>query len=371
METPRAASDIQRQPTKLKPAIPIALEPPGLMGQSQGRIKYPSWLRTLLAQFNHDFQFAIILSFGLLAALTVSGFAVYRLLTGFWIGAGVNAIIVLAVSSIVIYTIRTGNTQRSGFLFALFNVVACVASSLVFERTGILWGFLGLWINFLLTHRRNAVILNLAMVAALVPTTELLESTVEVLTYVITSALITAYGFIFSQRLDTQQRLLEQMATRDPLTGVGNRRSMKKDLTRAVESLVDNGKSATLILIDLDFFKQINDKHGHDIGDQTLIMFAEAMRQHIRGEDGFYRFGGEEFVVLLPGVDPEKGLEIATKLHQTISGELIGPAGPICFSAGVASLSPDENWEQWLGRADKAMYFAKQAGRDQIRICSN
>lgn len=335
---------------------------------SRGRIKYPSWFRALAVQFNRDFQFAIILSFGLLAALTISGFAIYRLLTGFWIGAAVNAAIVLAVSSIVIYAIRTGDTRRSGFLFALFNVMACVASSLVFERTGILWGFLGLWINFLLTHRHWAVVLNLAMVGALVPITELLESTVEILTYIITSSLITAYGFIFSQRLDTQQRLLKQMATRDPLTGAGNRRCMKEDLMQAVQVMADHEIPATLILIDLDFFKEINDEHGHDFGDQTLIEYAEAMRQQIRAEDGFYRFGGEEFVVLLPDVSPETGREIAAKLHEAISGELIGPAGPIRFSAGVAALRPDENWEQWLGRADKAMYAAKQAGRDQVRF---
>ena len=354
------------QPARFKTSCRIAIGHTRLM--PQGRFKYPSWLRSLIVQFDQDFRFAIILSFGVLAALTISGFALYRALTGFWIGAVINLIIVLAVSSIIIYATRTGDTRRAGFLFALFNVVACVASSLVFERTGILWGFLGLWINFLLTHRRYAVILNLAMVAALVPLTELLESTVEILTYIITSGLITAYGFIFSQRLDTQQHLLEQMATRDPLTGAGNRRSMKEDLIGAVESYAEDRKPATLILIDLDLFKEINDEHGHDIGDQTLILFAEAMRRHIRTEDGFYRFGGEEFVVMLPDVEPETGREIAVKLHKTISGELVGPAGPIRFSAGVAALRPDENWEQWLGRADKAMYAAKQAGRDQVQF---
>lgn len=334
----------------------------------RGRFKYPAWLRALVAQFDRDFRFAIILSFGVLAALTISGFAFYRALNGFWIGAVVNVVIVLAVSSIVIYAIRSGDTRRAGLLFAIFNVVACVVSSLIFERTGILWGFLGLWINFLLTHRHYAVILNLAMVVALVLITELLESTVEILTYIITSGLITAYGFIFSQRLDSQQRLLERMATRDPLTGAGNRRSMKEDLIEAVRSYARNRMSATLILIDLDLFKQINDQHGHDIGDRTLISFAEAMRRHIRTEDGFYRFGGEEFVIMLPDVEPETGRKIATKLHQSISGELVGPAGPIRFSAGVAALGPDDNWEQWLGRADKAMYAAKQAGRNRVHF---
>ncbi len=334
------------------------------------RIIYPTWLRAVVVQFGREFRFAIILSFGLLAALAVSGFAVYRAITGFWLGAAVNTAIVLAVSLIVIYTIRTGNTQRSGFLFALFNVTACIASSLVFERTGILWGFLGLWINFLLTHRQNAVILNLVLVAALVPMTELLESMVEVLTYIITSGLITVYGFIFSQRLDTQQRLLEEMVSRDPLTRAGNRRSLKEDLVGAVRSMAERGKPATLILIDLDFFKQINDEHGHEIGDQTLVQFAEAVRRNIRDEDGFYRFGGEEFVVLLPDVSPETGREIAAKLHQAISGKLAGPAGLVRFSAGAAALQPNENWEQWLGRADKAMYAAKQAGRDRIHFYS-
>jgi len=334
----------------------------------QGRIKYPPWLRSLVAQFDRDFQFAIIFSFGVLAAVTIFGFAVYRALTGFWIGAGVNVVLASVFSSIVIYNIRTGDTRRAGFLFASFNVVACIASSLAFERTGILWGFLGLWINFLLTHRHYAVILNVIMISSLIPITELLESTVEILTYIITAGLITTYGFIFSQRFDSQQKLLESMATRDPLTGAGNRRSMKEDLIKAVELLASNQQPAVLILIDLDFFKEINDKCGHEVGDQTLVLFAETMRGHIRDEDGFYRFGGEEFVVLLPDVDRETGRDIATKLHQAISGKLVGPAGAIRFSTGVATLRPGENWEQWLGRADKAMYAAKQAGRDQIHF---
>ncbi len=334
---------------------------------SKGRFKYPGWLRAVVVQFDRDFHYAIILSYGLLAAVTISGFAVYRALTGFWIGATVNALIVVAVSSIVAYTITSGDTRRSGFMFAVFNVSAVVASSLVFDRTGILWGFLGLWINFILTHRHNAVVLNLVMVPLLVLTTGLLETTVEILTYIITSLLITTFGFIFSQRLDTQQRLLEQMASRDPLTGAGNRRAMKEDLVQATTLMAEQGQSATLILIDLDDFKQVNDRHGHDSGDQTLITFANAMRGNIRNEDGFYRFGGEEFVILLPDVSVETGRDIAEKLHESISGNLHGPTGPIRYSAGVAGLRPGENWEQWLGRADKAMYEAKQAGRDQVR----
>ncbi len=332
-----------------------------------GRIKYPAWLRAVVAQFDRDFQYAIILSFGMLAAVTISGFALYRAATGFWVGAMVNALIVLAVSLIMIYTVRTGDTRRSGFMFAVFNVTAVVASSLVFDRTGILWGFLGLWINFLLTHRRNAVVLNLIMVSLLVPMTGLLESAVEILTYIITALLITAFGFIFSQRLATQQRLLEQMASLDPLTGAGNRRAMKEDLVQATALSGDQDQSATLILIDLDDFKQVNDRHGHDTGDQALIEFTKAVRSNIRAEDGFYRFGGEEFVIMLPNVENEIGKNIAGKLHESISGKVMSPAGAIRFSAGVAGLRPGENWEQWLGRADKAMYAAKQAGRNQVR----
>jgi diguanylate cyclase len=332
-----------------------------------GRIKYPGWLRAVLVQFDRDFQYAIILSFGLLAAVVISGFTVYRALTGLWIGAMVNALFVLVVSSIVVYTIRTGDTRRSGLMFAVFNVSSAIASSLVFERTGILWSFLGLWINFLLTHRHYAVVLNLIAISLLVPTTGLLESTVEILTYIITALLITAFGFIFSQRLDTQQRLLEQMASRDPLTGAGNRRAMKDDLVQATDLLANQGQSTTLILIDLDDFKQVNDQHGHDSGDQTLIEFANAVRGNIRVDDGFYRFGGEEFVIMLPDVSTETGKDIAAKLHESISGKVQGPAGPIRFSAGVAELRPGENWEQWLGRADKAMYAAKQAGRNQVQ----
>jgi len=328
-------------------------------------------VRSLSDRFNQDFHFALIVSFGLLAIVAVSGFAVFRFLTGAWAGAAINSGIVLAVALVVIYTIRTGNTARAGLVFAIINVVACIASSVVFGRTGILWGFVGLWINFLLTHRRIALGLNLILIAVLALENQLFESVVEVLTYVITAGLVTVFGFIFAERLDSQQRKLEILASRDPLTQAGNRRSMKQDLAEAVENFQQGGHPCALMLLDLDHFKAINDEYGHEAGDRVLQDFARTIRQHVRAGDGLYRFGGEEFVLLFPGAGPQVAEEFASQLHRITSGVLEGPAGPLHFSAGVAVLRAGETWEQWLGRADKAMYKAKKSGRNRLEIISN
>lgn len=324
--------------------------------------------RDLAERFREDFHFAIIIAFGALAILTISGFAVYRFATGYWVGGVMNTTIVLSVALVLAYVCRMGNTERAGMFFAVVTVAACIVSSAVFGRTGILWGFVVLWVNFLLTQRRLALVLNLLLITMLTLENQLFQSAVEVTTYIITAGLVTVFAFIFAERLSSQQRQLEDLASCDHLTGAGNRRSMKLDLDAAVEEFQDTGQPFALMLLDLDHFKALNDDYGHEAGDRALKSLARTIWRRIREEDGFYRFGGEEFVVLFPDTGGRAAQRLARDLHAGISGEVAGPGGPIHFSAGVAVLEPGEDWERWLARADRALYRAKQAGRNRLEF---
>lgn len=326
-----------------------------------------SWER-VRRQFRDDYQFAMIVLFGALAAAVITGFVVFRFIIGHYFGATVNLMIVASVLLVLVYAVRTGRTQRAGRFFAVVVVVACIASTAMFGRTGILWGYVVLWINFLLTGRRFALVSNLILMTVLIIETSLFQSILEGVTYIVTALLVTTFAYIFAERLARYQGQLQMLALQDPLTFAGNRRMMRRDLTAAISASRRSGQRFTLILLDLDRFKRINDQFGHEVGDRALREFADLVREHIRAEDGFYRFGGEEFVLLLPDHGPASALEVAESLHRRISGKLSYFGEPIRFSAGVAVLRADEDWPAWITRADRAMYQAKHAGRNRIEL---
>ncbi len=165
---------------------------------------------------------------------------------------------------------------------------------------------------------------------------------------------------------------LEQMALTDTLTGVPNRRALDEDLGRICHLANRHNESHSLILVDLDHFKAVNDTHGHLIGDQVLRMSADGLTRTLRNSDRVYRFGGEEFAVLLPHTDAPHAREAAERIRLALASlaldRLVG--APLCITAscGVATHLAGESPEQWLARADEALYRAKQAGRNQTRV---
>ncbi|MDR9426256.1 MAG: GGDEF domain-containing protein, partial [Marinobacter sp.] len=164
----------------------------------------------------------------------------------------------------------------------------------------------------------------------------------------------------------SQRRRLEHLATIDPLTGVKNRRSMDQELVMAAAKAERIGTSYALVLLDLDYFKKINDEYGHVAGDYILTDLVELIESHTRKYDQLFRFGGEEFVLLLPDVQGADLNRVMTNLQQLLRRRLKSPGGPVTISYGVASLQDGESMEHWLTRADDALYQAKEGGRDRI-----
>jgi len=152
------------------------------------------------------------------------------------------------------------------------------------------------------------------------------------------------------------------------LTGARNRRAMNEELKIAVSSKRRSARLYGVLAMDLDHFKQINDRHGHHAGDLVLVEFVQLIKSSSRKEDRLFRFGGEEFLLLLPDCDA-RGLEAAAShLLQTVRDNLRGPGGAVTVSIGGALLRDDEPWSQWLQRADQCLYQAKSAGRNRSII---
>ena len=161
-----------------------------------------------------------------------------------------------------------------------------------------------------------------------------------------------------------------QNATRDALTGVGNRLALEITAEREIALTRRTGQPSAILVIDIDHFKQINDSFGHAMGDQALIETANRLKQNCRESDSIFRYGGEEFVVLLGQTEENGAVTIAERIRSAIGAINIGGGGrqntSITASIGIAVLNRNETLHAWFDRADRALYLAKQAGRNRV-----
>ncbi|EMT5435305.1 diguanylate cyclase [Stenotrophomonas maltophilia] len=200
----------------------------------------------------------------------------------------------------------------------------------------------------------------------------LLEYRVEALQLAVTWLLMMA-AYALNQRLGRlrQQRdELRQLAETDGLTGLPNRRAGLQQLARHLERVNREGGPLVIGFLDIDLFKDINDRHGHAVGDQVLVAVARALRTAVRSQDEVVRMGGEEFLLLMPGMPREAASARLDRLRQRITeaGQALQVAGlEVTASIGLAQWRPGEDdLAALLRRADHAMYVAKRAGRNRV-----
>jgi two-component system, cell cycle response regulator len=176
----------------------------------------------------------------------------------------------------------------------------------------------------------------------------------------------------YTERLRDNVQMSIEMAITDALTGLFNRRYMESHLGTLVEQAASRGKPLAVLVIDIDYFKAINDTHGHDAGDDVLRDFAMRIKRSIRGIDLACRYGGEEFVLVMPETDMAVASMVAERLRRRIAAEPFAiqqgtRAIPVTISIGIAALrSKDDTAASLLKRADQALYRAKRDGRNRV-----
>ena len=173
------------------------------------------------------------------------------------------------------------------------------------------------------------------------------------------------------ERILALQTDLRVQATRDHLTGLFNRGTVLEIAQRELAQSERRGDAAALILADLDHFKHVNDTHGHQIGDAVLCEAARRLSARVRVYDVLGRYGGEEFLILLPGCNLGRAREIAERLRTSIAGMPVEtPAGPVSitmsFGVAVANRGDSVSWDDFVRAADQALYRAKHAGRNRV-----
>ena len=171
------------------------------------------------------------------------------------------------------------------------------------------------------------------------------------------------------QKLKEAYKRIEELAELDELTGSYNRRCIMRMLDEEIARAGRNDAPCSVALIDLDWFKRINDAFGHPTGDEVLRTFAITMFANIRGIDRFGRYGGEEFLLVLPGMGTDNAVRALDRLCAIIAEldwSAFSPDMSVTISAGVATLKPEETPDTFLARADCALYAAKARGRNRI-----
>jgi diguanylate cyclase len=256
------------------------------------------------------------------------------------------------------------------FLCTLFVVFSFSSLRSTPRQTMVIWTAmaLGMSVLFLLTDKPIAM-----------PHGSYLERVATMLVFILTIGRCMFVGMFSSslkqslyqsgQKLKEAYKRIEELAELDELTGSFNRRCIMRMLDEEIARAGRNASPCSIALIDLDWFKRINDAYGHPTGDEVLRTFAITMFANIRSADRFGRYGGEEFLLVLPDMAAEKAVRALDRLRAII-GDLdwsaFSPGMTVTISAGVATLRPNETPDSFLARADSALYAAKARGRNRI-----
>jgi diguanylate cyclase (GGDEF)-like protein len=172
--------------------------------------------------------------------------------------------------------------------------------------------------------------------------------------------------------LDIENVRLHRVAVTDPLTGIYNREFLQQRLPQEIEAAIDRDRPLSIALVDVDHFKAVNDQYGHSVGDVVLAEVARRLRSAIRGGDVLVRYGGEEFIAVLPKADAGRAWEVGERMRQRVCERAFdvgdGLALLLRVSVGIAQWRMGEDMPEIIERADIALYGAKQRGRNRVEV---
>ncbi|MDX1755811.1 MAG: GGDEF domain-containing protein [Marinobacter sp.] len=290
----------------------------------------------------------------------------------------------LAINSLVYYVSHNDTLLRRGFIVLITGLFSYLALFAIEDGAGVMWLFAYPPIVFYISDARVGIIACLGGWAGLALLFSPLGKAIFETPYSASFSLImiTALGFEMATCyvLDQSRRRsklgliklanqFEYAAKHDALTGLANRREGHARLDAEYERYLRNNRAFSALLMDIDLFKTVNDNYGHQAGDQMIMLVANTLKAECRRVDTLARWGGEEFLVLLPETDHAVALKIANRVRESIASQSIEFEGQniaATISVGVATIQGSESIDRLLQRADEALYQAKTQGRNQV-----
>ncbi|WP_316367425.1 GGDEF domain-containing protein [Candidatus Thiodiazotropha sp. CDECU1] len=322
--------------------------------------------------FRHQSEFHLKSTFWLsvTAGTLILPFAFYHL-THQHVGIGIGAMI----TSLSLYLVAWGcyrKTYKTIYTFIWltpFTTLFVAYLTNLIGITGTYWCYSTLILYYFMMSERQAWISNIIFALINVPLVWHLFETHEAIRFSVTFSLVSAYSAIFLHIIAKQYSELHKQAITDQLTGLYNRTLLKDSLVQAINQANRSNTAFTLIIMDVDHFKKINDELGHEIGDHVLIQLGVFLKGFLRDSDKVFRIGGEEFLILLYNTDEANSIGIAEKIRKGIENLSLIPGRPVTVSIGVAGLSSVRDWKHWMKTCDKNLYEAKNSGRNRVVDC--
>ena len=311
----------------------------------------------------------------ILGVILSCGFAVWELMKGNEARAFLNLIFPV-VAPVLVYFLwkRPRTTQYILYTFAVLVFISQVSAGFfLFDYQQLIWlpGYPLIYF-YLLGHKGWYWSLILFVVLWMMYIFYPQFSTAERVPFYVMNNFMIAYlltaslSWMNSREVLFYQHNLIKRASYDHLTGIYNRASWIEHAERAVNSKLRNTeRRLSSILLDVDDFKNVNDQHGHHVGDQVLKLVATSLSSRLRKSDILGRWGGEEFIILLPDTDLKQAVEVAEELRQSLS-EIEADSYRISASFGVAEFEPEDSLDSLIRRADRHLYRAKDKGKNCV-----
>lgn len=322
----------------------------------------------------------LILIACILGAIGIVPFTVYRFLIGDYTTALMESAVCVSVICLFAHVWITRKHIVAGVLICIIYLSTAIAIVHLKGPTTIYWAYPATIGCFCIVNRRLAIIFSTVTIATLIT---MLHNTLpleQLLEIAVTLTLLCVFGYVFNDSIVRQRRRLASLAARDALTGTWNRRTLDETLIQTTSSNNRSPLVASLIILDLDHFKKINDTYGHNVGDKILIDIADIIKQSIRLSDRLFRYGGEEFVILADGASLENAAILAENIRKRVEASRLIENETVTISLGVAGLHEGFKPECWMKLADTALYEAKRTGRNKFcladvtqveKTCSN
>jgi diguanylate cyclase (GGDEF)-like protein len=310
----------------------------------------------------------MLLTFSALAAIAISPFVYLRWLDGDIVMASIDAALVLVTAVFFVFVYFTRKVNTAKLAFSIFLSLAIVTIVVIRGQSHLFWLYPAIISFYYILPVRPASIICLIAIMVIAITLLPITGTLEFLTISFTLSLTAVFSYIIFDNYDKTNSKLALLASIDPLTLSGNRRALDIKLEKILISQKRAYSNVSLLLLDIDHFKKINDNYGHASGDKVLVELVALIQKHSRSLDDLYRYGGEEFILLPLNVNLAEAKPVAEKLCALIAESTFVDNIAVTVSIGVAKYRADETAEAWISRADAALYLAKDSGRNRIVV---
>lgn len=300
--------------------------------------------------------------------LAVLPFAVNNFMQGRFM-LGLFSVMVIAVMSYNLWNATNGRlSYKINFLLLTPALLLFFLFSIRQQGViGFFWSYPALIMCYFILPERLARIANLGLLLVVISQVWIFFDSEIAIRASVTLVGVSILCVIFVRQYNKQQLRLEEQAFTDALTGLSNRMKLTSILNDVISENRHNKQAVSVLSLDLDRFKEVNDLFGHDAGDRVLTSFGNLLNEQMDSSGQVFRVGGEEFLVLLSGADAAHAQEVAKNIHASLAKHQPLPGLPVTVSIGIATLDESEDREGLLRRSDQKLYQAKADGRNCTR----